>query len=141
MSFNKLMYDSCSYRSQLAQEIGTYAYVSDPIKYDHPHKRAISFGIVAGNDVSVVGGGQIVDVESDLRGQTRLSSKCPTLYYQNPCPNGNMNTCQPKQIVIRGNPSNVGRVIDTTLYHLPSGQLARYVPTLIDPYMLNKQCK
>jgi len=136
MSWNRLNYDVCSYRNQLAQEVGEFAYVIDPIRYDHPHKRAISFGIVAGNDVSIVK--NMVDLESDLKGQTRLASKCPTLYYQNPCPSGDMNTCKPKQVVIRGNPANMGRVVDTTLYHLPPAQMFRFTPTQLDPYMGNR---
>lgn len=134
MSFTRLNFDSCSYRNQLAQEVGTFAYVVDPIRYDHPHKSRIEFGIVGGNDVSIIGG-NLTDLESDLKGQTRLASRCPTLYYQNPCPAGDMNTCKPKEVIIRGNPSNMGRVIDTTPYHLAPAQFANYTSIPLDPYM------
>lgn len=133
MSFNRLRYDGCAYKNDLAQEIGEFSYVIDPIKFDHPHKSRVNFGIVGGNDVSLVK--NMIDLESDLKGQTRLASRCPTLYYQNPCPNGDMNTCKPQQVVIRGNPSNMGRVIDTTLYHLPTSQFARYSNIPLDPYL------
>ena len=134
MSWCRLNMDSCAYRNKLAQEVGEFGYSIDPIKFDHPHKTRVNFGIVAGNEVSIIKG-SLIDLESDLKGQTRLASRCPTLYYQNPCPSGDMNTCKPQQVVIRGNPSNMGRVIDTTLYHLPTSQFARYTSIPIDPYM------
>jgi hypothetical protein len=142
MAFTHLIYDSCAYKNDLAQEVGTFAYMVDDCRYVHKNPARIEFGIVGGNDVSIVGSGKgrngassMVDLESDLKGQTRLASRCPTLYYQNPCPKGDMATCQPQQVVIRGNPANMGRVIDTTLYHLPPAQIARYVPIQVDPYM------
>jgi hypothetical protein len=137
MSFNRLRYDTCSYRNFLAQEVGEFAYVIDPVRYDHPNKRRFEFGIVAGNDVSIAKG-NMVDLESDLKGQTRLASKCPMLDYQNPCPNGSMNTCIPRQVVIRGNPSNMGRVVDTTPLHLAPAQMFRYTPIQVDPYMIQQ---
>lgn len=142
MSWNRLSADTCAYRNKLAQEVGEFAYVVDDCRYVHHMPRRIEFGIVGGNDVSIIGSGvgkngcaALVDLESDLKGQTRLASKCPTLYYQNPCPTGEMNTCKPKQIVIRGNPSNMGRTIDTSLYHLAPAQMFRYTPIQMDPYM------
>lgn len=137
MAFTKMMYDTCAYRNELAQEVGSFAYVIDDCRYVHKNPRRMEFGIVGGNDVSIIGG-NLVDLESDLKGQTRLASKCPTLYYQNPCPAGDMNTCKPNQVVIRGNPSNVGRVINTQLYHLAPAQMYRVVPIQVDPYMGNR---
>jgi len=134
MAFTSLTYDSCAYKNELAQTVGTFAYAIDDCRYVHKNPQRIEFGIVGGNDVSLIGG-NLIDLESDLKGQTRLASKCPTLYYQNPCPAGDMNTCKPRQVVVRGNPSNMGRVIDTTLYHLPPAQFARYVPIVVDPYL------
>lgn len=84
MAWTHLTADTCSYRNQLAQEVGSFAYIVDPVKYDHPRKSRVEFGIVAGNDVSIIGSKHMVDLESDLKGQTRLASKCPTLYYLNP---------------------------------------------------------
>jgi len=136
MSWNRLSADFCAYRNQLAQEVGEFAYVIDDCRYVHKNPRAISFGVVGGNDVSIVK--NMVDLESDLKGQTRLASRCPTLYYQNPCPSGDMNTCRPQQVVIRGNPANMGRVVDTTLYHLPPAQFARYSAVQTDPFMGNR---
>ena len=136
MAFTRLNFDGCAYRNQLAQEVGEFAYVIDDCRYVHKNPTRINFGVVGGNDVSIVK--NMVDLESDLKGQTRLASRCPTLYYQNPCPSGEMNTCRPQQVVIRGNPANMGRVVDTTLYHLPPAQFARFTPVQIDPFMGNR---
>lgn len=136
MSFNKTIYDTCSYKQRLAESVGEFAYVIDPIQYQHPHPSRIEFGIIAGNDVSITN--NMVDVESDLFGIDRKLSRCDTLKYINPCPKSEMNVCKPKQIIMRGNPSNTGRVLDTSLYHLPPAQMFRYTPIVTDPYMLNK---
>jgi len=139
MSFNKLRYDTCAYKSYLAESVGSLAYILDPIRYDHPQKCRMENGIVAGNDVSIIKG-NLCDLESDLKGQTRLASRCPTLYYQNPCPTGSMNTCQPQQVVIRGNPSNMGRVIDTTPLHLSGCQMFRRTPIPLPPTIVYPKC-
>ena len=127
MAFSRLKYDNCYYRNDLAQSIGEFSYVMDPSRYVNCSPCRMERGIVGGNDVSLVRG-NMVDVESDLKGQTRMQSKCPTLQYLNPCPAGDMNTCQPRQIIIRGNPSNMGRVVDTTPMHLRGCQMFRYTP-------------
>ena len=79
----------------------------------------------------------IVYIESDLFGIDRKLSRCDALKYLNPCPTGDMNACKPKQIVMRGNPANMGRVIDAQLYHLPPAQMFSYKPIQMDPYMNN----
>ena len=135
MSFNRLRYDSCAYRNDLAQEIGTFSYVIDDCRFVHKNPKRLEFGIVGGNDVSIISKNQMVDLESELKGQTRLASRCPILDYQNPCPSGDINMCNPKQVVIRSNPGNKGRVLDTTLHHLPPAQMFRYTPIPVDPYM------
>ena len=127
MSFTKLSYDTCAYKNELAQSVGTLGWVLDPSRFENYSKSRIEFGIVGGNDVSLIKG-NMIDLESDLYGITRLQSKCPQLKYLSPCPTGNMNSCQPQQIIIKGNPSNMGRVIDTTPMHLRSSQMFRYTP-------------
>jgi len=138
MAFCNLRYDTCAYKNYLAQEVGEFAYQIDPVRYQHPHPRRMEFGIVGGNDVSILRDYKsMVDLESDLKGQTRLASRCPTLDYQSPCPTTDMNVCNPKQVIVRGNPSNMGRVIDTTPMHLRPAQMFKYTPIQTDPYMLN----
>ena len=140
MSFNRLRYDTCAYRNDLAQEIGTFSYVVDNCRFVHNNPKRIEFGIVGGNDVSLIKG-NMTDLESDLYGITRLESKCPQLKYLNPCPQGSMNSCQPSQIIIKGNPSNMGRVIDTTPMHLRSSQMFRYTPIPLPQGIQMPRCK
>ena len=125
MSFNRLTYDTCAYKHSLAESVGTLSWVLDPSRFENCNKCRIEFGTVGGTNVSHIKG-NLVDLETELRGTTRLQSKCPTLKYQNPCPSGEMTTCQPNEIVIKANPSNVGRVIDTDHMHLKSCQMVNY---------------
>ena len=139
MSFNRLRYDTCAYKNYLAESVGTLGWVLDPSRYENCNNCRIEHGIVGGNDVSIIKG-NMVDLESDLKGQTRLASKCPTLNYINPCPTGTMNTCQPRQVIIRGNPSNMGRVVDTTPLHLRGCQMFRYTPIPMPPAINLPRC-
>ena len=140
MSFTKLSYDTCAYKNELAQSVGTLGWVIDPSRFENYSKSRIEFGIVGGNDVSLIKG-NMIDLESDLYGITRLQSKCPQLKYLSPCPTGNMNSCQPQQIIIKGNPSNIGRVIDTTPMHLRSSQMFRYTPIPLPQGIQMPKCK
>jgi len=139
MSFTRLPYDTCAYRHELAESVGTLGWVLDSNRYENNSKCRIEFGIVGGTNVSHAKG-NLVDIESDLLGTTRLQTKCPTLQYLNPCPNGDMNTCQPKNIVIRNTPTTQGRVVDTTPLHLNSCQMFRYRPIPLPPAMEPVKC-
>ena len=139
MSFNRLSYDNCAYSHQLSESVGTLAYILDPLKYEHCNKCRIEKGIVGGTDVSHVSG-NLVDLESDLRGITRQQSKCPTMKYQNPCPKSSINSCQQGNIVVKGNPIHKGFVINTTPKHLSPCQMFRYKPTLLPTPMKQYQC-
>jgi len=138
MAWSRNSSDLCSYRQQLAESVGELHWIMDPVRYYHPIPQRMAFGIVAGNDVSIVGANQLCDVESDLFGIDRKLSRCDALKYINPCPTGDMNTCRPRQIVMRGNPSNHGRVLDVTPRHLPEAQMFRYTSIPLDPYMGNR---
>lgn len=140
MSWNRLNSDVCAYKNELAQSVGSLGWILDENRFYNTNNSRIEFGIVAGNDVSIIKG-NLVDLESDLKGQTRLSSKCPQLNYINPCPTGNMATCQPQQVIIRGNPSNMGRVIDTTPLHLRGSQMFRYTPIPLPQGIQMPKCK
>ena len=139
MSFNRLIYDNCAYEHQLHENVGTLAYVLDPSKFEHGKKCRMELGLIGGSNVSNIKG-NLVDLESDLRGTTRIQSKCPELKYQNPCPTKNINDCQPKQIKIMASPSNGARVIDTTLQHLPSCQMINYNPIPNPPTINLNRC-
>jgi hypothetical protein len=92
MSSNRLTYDECAYKKTIEQSTGPLNYNLYPGKYENCSKCRMEFGVVGGNGVSLFSG-NLVDLESDLRGQTRLSSKCPSNVYtpssKNPsCNNG-----------------------------------------------------
>ena len=99
----------------------------------------MELGVVGGTAVSHIKG-NLVDLETDLRGQTRRNTRCPTQLYQNPCPKGDMNNCQPANINIRGDPSQTQRDINTQMLHLPSCQMIRYRPTPLPPQLNMPSC-
>ena len=66
-----------------------------PQKFYHPNAARNALGLVGGNDVSVVSG-NIVDLESDLRGITRTLSKAPSRQYQPSCALGSSGSGQEK---------------------------------------------
>jgi hypothetical protein len=80
MSSNRLIYDSCAYKKTLQQSTGPLDYVMYTGKYENSAKCRIEFGTVGGNAVSLYSG-NLVDLESDLRGQTRPASLCPSTKY------------------------------------------------------------
>ena len=76
MSSNRLMYDSCAYEKSLQQSTSPLNYALYTGKYENTAKCRIEFGLVGGNGVSQYSG-NLVDLESDLRGVNRhLSRDC-----------------------------------------------------------------
>ena len=49
---------------------GTLSYMLYPLKYEGKSKCRVNLGVVGGNNVSIIKG-NMVDLENDLRGQTR----------------------------------------------------------------------
>lgn len=111
MSFNRLMYDTCNYKQNLQESVSTLGYVLDNARYEHKQKCRHNLGLVGGSAVSHVAG-NLVDLESELRGQTRYQSKCPCNQYM-PASDG----------MIRNDKT---APIDTTMKHLPSCQMIGY---------------
>jgi hypothetical protein len=75
MSFNRLTYDPCRYSRELGENTNILKYIINDNRYEHPNKCRNEFGLVGGANVSIVRG-NIVDMESELRGITRNLSKC-----------------------------------------------------------------
>lgn len=75
MSFNHLSADSCTYSRNLKENMSILNYVLSPYRYERSDKCFHQLGLVGGSGVSHVNG-NLVDLESDLRGQTRYLSKC-----------------------------------------------------------------
>ncbi len=80
MSSNRLTYDACAYQKSLQQSTGPLDYMMYTGKYENDGRCRMEFGTVGGNGVSVYSG-NLVDLESDLRGQTRQASLCPSTMY------------------------------------------------------------
>jgi len=77
---NRLSYDSCAYKQELAQSTTPLSYVLDPIKYENCSKCRNELGLVGGTAVSHVRG-NLVDLENDLRNQNRPNTHCPSYKY------------------------------------------------------------
>lgn len=140
MSFNRLKYDNCHYTTELRQSMDTASWVLDPNRFENTNKCRVEFGLVGGTNVSHAKG-NMIDVESDLLGTTRLNTKCPTQKFLNPCAVQNNFTnlvgapyCQPSQIVIQQTPNTQGRVVNLAPAHLTSCQLVNYKNKLPNRY-------
>lgn len=81
MSSNRLRYDKCAYEKSLQQSTSQVDYLLYNGKYENCAKCRIEFGVLGGNGVSLFSG-NLVDLESDLRGQTRIASLCPNTMYK-----------------------------------------------------------
>ena len=80
MSSNRLMYDTDSYSKALKASTGPLDYMLYTGKFENCSKCRIEFGVVGGNGVSLFSG-NLVDLESELRGQTRIASLNPDTMY------------------------------------------------------------
>tara|TARA_Y100000389_G_scaffold198299_2_gene234571 strand:+ start:1057 stop:1365 length:309 start_codon:yes stop_codon:yes gene_type:complete len=91
----------------------------------------MELGIVGGNNVSQVKG-NLVDLENDLRGQTRLNTRCPA----------KKNTWQDNnnKINVPGELCKKDLNIDTDKVHLPPCQMIRYEPVPLPPALDFPNC-
>jgi len=126
MSFNHLTYDECSYAKKLGENANTLMYMLDNNKFEHEQKCRHELGIVGGTAVSH-SKGNLVDLESDLRGQTRLMSMCASRQWM-PTPEGGL-------IV-----NEKTTPINTAMQHLPSCQMIRYRSVPLPPAMNLPRC-
>jgi hypothetical protein len=117
MSSNRLLYDTCEYKQKLRQNDSSLDFVLDPIKFEHAKKCRNEFGLLGGTNVSHVKG-NLVDLENDLRGQTRPISSCSE-YLHKPQEGNFIQSKNPYKC--QKNPR-----IDTSLEHLPSCQMIDY---------------
>ena len=103
------------------------------------NKCRMDLGVIAGTSVSHIRG-NLVDLETELRGQNRNASACPSKQYMPPILNEDNSYVQPKIIEIKEEPNRVGGLIDTTLTHLPSCQMVEYKPIPKEPKMKLETC-
>lgn len=130
MSYNRLRYDQCAYKTDINQSVGPLEYILNPMKYENCQKCRHEFGLVGGTAVSHIKG-NLVDLENDLRNQTRAASTCPSQKYR-PSDNNQLN--------LAGNHCNAPRNVDLTPVHLPPCQMIRYPPTPLPPAPVYNNC-
>jgi hypothetical protein len=125
MSFNRTTYDTCSYKQDLQDNVSTLSYLLSPYRYEHINKCRHQLGFLNGTNVSHIQG-NLVDLESDLRGQTRLLSKCQNNLYVPTNDN-----------IIKNDKTEA---IDTTMQHLPACQTIMYRSIPLPPKMNLNNC-
>lgn len=125
MSFNRSIYDSCSYKQELQENVSTLSYILSPFRYEHKDKCRHQIGFIGGTNVSHVKG-NLVDLDSELRGQTRIISKCQTNLYV-PTEDG----------IIKNDKT---QPIDTAKLHLPACQSIMYRSVPAPPKMNYNHC-
>ncbi len=123
MSYNRLIYDQCSYKKELDQSVGPLSYLLNPMKYENCNKCRNEFGLLGGANVSHIKG-NLVDLENDLRGQTRPNTRCPDKKYK---------PSKTNTLSFPGTGCGKPRTVDLTPVHLPSCQMIRYPPTPLPP--------
>ena len=139
MSSNRVMYDTCAYKTRVNESVGPLEYMLNPIRFENCNKCRMELGTVGGTNVSHIKG-NLVDLETELRGITRRASLCPSKKYQSPCPTGDLTNCAPRQINIPQTSCGEERTINTEMVHLPSCQMIRYKPTPLPAPMVVDNC-
>lgn len=122
MSFNRLSYDDCSYKSELTESVSYLSYMLDPVRYEHCNKCRPESGINSGTAVSHIKG-NLVDLENNLFGIDRPNTHCASMKFV-PRSDGFV---QGKEYI---KPVNHPK-IDTSKVHLKSCQ---FHDTLAVPY-------
>jgi hypothetical protein len=105
------------------------AYTDLPSQLVHPEPRRHLLGFVGGNDVSLIQG-NLVDLESDLKGIHFLNTFCPSRQYQPE--NGNE--------LVRENVKQSIR-IDIKKSHLPTYQMISYPAVMAPLPIVNEVCQ
>lgn len=135
MSFTRTKYDDCAQRQYAEQATSPLSYSLDINRYDNCKKCRMELGLVGGTGVSIIEG-NLVDLDSELRGVTREASRCSSKKYQNAC--AGENDCQMKQIPLGSNPS--AKMLDVRMKHLPPCQMFAYKAVALPPPMKLPTC-
>jgi hypothetical protein len=125
MSFNRTKYDTCSYKIDLQTSVNTLGHILSPYRYEHKDKCMHELGFVGGTAVSHIQG-NLVDLDSELRGQTRILSKCYNNLYT-PSENNVVN-------------NDKTMPINTNMNHLPSCQSIMYRSVPLPPPIKIHNC-
>lgn len=127
MSFNHLNTDHCTYKRHLKENVSMLSYILSPFRFEHTDKCRHQLGLTGGTSVSHVAG-NMVDLESELRGQTRFLTKCAA-HQHRPLTEG-------EPII-----NDKTQPIDTSLRHLPACQMISYKSVPLPPPMNMPSCK
>lgn len=106
------------------------SYSATPFVYTTPDPKRHELGMVGGNNVSVIAG-NMTDLESDLRGITRINTFAPWRKYQ--APNAD------QKVIERDNWKSSVK-IDMTPQHLPEYQMWAYPAAYAPKPMKIEQC-
>lgn len=105
------------------QSAGMFAYTQLPQKFENPNKCRNALGLVGGTEVSNISG-NIVDLESDLLGLTRVQSKCIARQYQPACALGGKDCPDtPPSFSFRDKATGAVQTVNTTPRNLPTCQM------------------
>ena len=99
-------------------------------QYVHPLPQRHILGLVGGNEVSLIQG-NMVDLESDLKGINLPNTFCPSRQYQQPC--------RDRKEIIRDN-TKIAVKIDVKPVHLPVYQMIAYPAVMAPAPMVNEVC-
>ena len=125
MSFNRLDNDAVTYARVLQQNANILSHVLDTTSVENCHQCRHELGFVGGSGVSHIKG-NLVDLSSDLRGQTRYLNRCAEQQYM---PQGDQ--------FIRNDKT---KPIDTTRLDLPSCQVISYRAVPLPPPLDLTRC-
>lgn len=131
MSWNRMSHDACAYNKYLSQSVNPLGYNLNPIQFENCNKCRMEVGTVGGTAVSHISG-NMVDLENDLLGITRPSTKCPS--YKHLPNKTNMIKRYEQYKPVSHAP------IDTTLNHLAPCQLAGHRSVPLAPPVRTSSC-
>ncbi len=123
-SWGRTKYDAAEYKQDLRQSTEPLGYMLYPGKWESESKCRNQLGLVAGNDVSNIRG-NLVDLESDLKGITRPAGNCDAVMYKPTCPMTETD-CQPRSISFSERATGQVRTVDTRLGHQRACQMVSY---------------
>jgi hypothetical protein len=116
------------------KEENPQSYQQLPQKYINEAPKRHILGLVGGNEVSLIKG-NMVDLESDLRGINIPNTFCPQRQYQAPQPS------TAKQAEILRKNTKIDTQIDVRPQHLPEYQMWAYPATFTPQPIKSEVCK
>lgn len=131
MSWNRMSHDACAYNKYLSQSVHPLGYNLDPIQFENCNKCRMEVGTLGGTAVSHIGG-NMVDLENDLLGITRPSTKCPSYKHQ-PNKTNTIQRYEQYKPVLHA-------PIDTSLRHLAPCQMVGHKSVPLAPPVKTSSC-